>query len=215
MGRIAVLAPEVADQIAAGEVVERPASIVKELVENALDAGALSVTVELEDGGRVQVRVSDDGIGMDRDDMLLALNRHATSKIRTARDLIGVPTYGFRGEALPAIASVAQVELETALRDPDGRGAERGTRVRVAGGRVEQVEPVARAPGTTVTVHRLFYNTPARRKFLRSARSETRAAVEALTVLALARLDVAFTLLSDGRTRIDAPRVSRDRKSVV
>ncbi len=208
MGRIAVLAPEVADQIAAGEVVERPASIVKELVENALDAGALSVTVELEDGGRVQVRVSDDGIGMDRDDMLLALNRHATSKIRTARDLIGVPTYGFRGEALPAIASVAQVELETALRDPDGRGAERGTRVRVAGGRVEQVEPVARAPGTTVTVHRLFYNTPARRKFLRSARSETRAAVEALTVLALARLDVAFTLLSDGRTRIDAPRVS-------
>lgn len=206
MGRIAVLPSHVADQIAAGEVVERPASVVKELVENALDAGAMAVLVDLEDGGRSLIRVSDDGAGMDRDDALVALDRHATSKIRSAAELVGVPTYGFRGEALPAIASVSHLELETSPRADDEAV---GTKVTSRGGTRAAVEDVARTPGTTVTVRRLFYNTPARRKFLRSQRSETRAAVEAVTILALARLDVAFTLTSDGRVRIDAPRVAK------
>jgi DNA mismatch repair protein MutL len=201
MGRIKILPTVVIDQIAAGEVVERPASVVKELVENALDAGATAVTVELEDGGRALVRVSDDGAGMDRDDAVLAVDRHATSKIRTAPDLVGVATYGFRGEALASIAAVSSFELETATADG-------GTRISVKGGRLDRVDEVARARGTTVTVRRLFSNTPARRKFLRARRSETRAAVEALTVLALARLDVSFRLTSDGRTLLDAPRES-------
>lgn len=201
MGRVAILPPAVADQIAAGEVVERPASVVKELVENALDAEATAVTIELEGGGRSLIRVSDDGVGMDRADAELALERHATSKIRAAPDLIGVATYGFRGEALPAIASVAVLELETAPRD----GSAVGTRIRVRGGRREMVADAARAPGTTVTVQQLFFNTPARRKFLRSQRSETRAVVEAVTVLALARLEVGFTLISDGRVLIEVP----------
>ncbi len=207
MGRVAILAKAVADQIAAGEVVERPASVVKELVENALDAGAARIAVEIEDGGRALVRVSDDGEGMDRDDALLALDRHATSKIRRAADLVGVSTYGFRGEALPAIASVSRLELETAPRLPDGSTGP-ATRVVVEGGAVERVAAAARTHGTTVTVQRLFFHTPARRKFLRSPRSETRAAVEALTVLALSRLDVHFSLTSDGRARLDAPVVT-------
>lgn len=202
MGRIAVLPRAVADQIAAGEVVERVASVVKELVENALDAGATSVTVELVDGGRQLIRVSDDGTGMDREDAPLALERHATSKIRTSSDLIGVASYGFRGEALPAIASVSHLELETSAADSAGSV---GALVRVKGGSREKIEEVARARGTTVTVKKLFYNTPARRKFLRSPRSETRAAVEALTVLALSRLDVAFKLISNGRVLLEAP----------
>src|SRR3954464_8412123 len=134
--RIAVLPAAVADQIAAGEVVERPASVVKELIENALDAGATSIEVLAEDGGRQRIRVSDDGCGMSRDDALLALERHATSKIRVAEDLVGVPTFGFRGEAIPAICSVSQFELETAASD----GA--GTRVRAAGGSIQDVENV-------------------------------------------------------------------------
>ncbi len=202
-GRIAVLAPTVADQIAAGEVVERPASVVKELVENALDAGARSIRVELEDGGRALIRVSDDGVGMNRADAQLALHRHATSKIRAASDLIGVGTFGFRGEALPAIASVSRFELQTATEE------EGGTLLRVAGGRAEQPAEDARQHGTTVTVRGLFFNTPARRKFLRAPATETRAAVEAVTVLALTRPDVAFVLTSEGRVLVDAP-VARD-----
>jgi DNA mismatch repair protein MutL len=194
----------VADQIAAGEVVERPASVLKELVENALDAGARTVRVELEDGGRTLIRVSDDGEGMSRSDAALALHRHATSKIRGAADLIGVGTFGFRGEALPAIASVSRFELETAT--DDGAGA--ATVVRVAGGRAEPPGDAVRQRGTTVTVRSLFFNTPARRKFLRAPATESRAAVEALTVLALTRPDVAFSLTSDGRTLIEAPAVS-------
>jgi DNA mismatch repair protein MutL len=201
--RIVVLSETVADQIAAGEVVERPAAVVKELVENALDAGARSVRVELEDGGRALIRVSDDGAGMGREDARLALARHATSKIREAADLIGVATFGFRGEALPAIASVSRFELETSA---DGRAA---TRLRVVGGRLEGVEDVARQRGTTVTVRGLFFNTPARRKFLRAAATETRAAVEAVTVLALARPDVAFSLTSDGRALLDVAPAAR------
>ncbi|MFQ5702996.1 MAG: DNA mismatch repair endonuclease MutL [Gemmatimonadales bacterium] len=203
MGRISVLADSVADQIAAGEVVERPASVVKELVENSLDAGCNNITVELEDGGRTLIRVGDDGCGMDRDDVMLAIDRHATSKIVVAADLIGVSTYGFRGEALPAIASVSRFELETA-RESTGEG----TKITVKGGHVESVETTARGQGTTVTVRNLFFNTPARRKFLRSGRSETRATMQALTVLALSRLEVSFRLTSDGRVLLDAPRVS-------
>jgi DNA mismatch repair protein MutL len=201
--RVQVLADTVADQIAAGEVVERPASVVKELVENALDAGALAVRVELEDGGKTLIRVSDDGAGMERDDARLALQRHATSKIRTATDLIGVATFGFRGEALPAIASVSRFELETSS---DG---EEATRLRVTGGKLDGAEESARQRGTTVTVRALFYNTPARRKFLRATATETRAAVEAVTVLALTRPDVAFSLTSDGRTLLDCPPTAR------
>ncbi len=207
MGRILVLPSTVSDQIAAGEVVERPASVVKELVENALDAGAATITVELEQGGTELIRISDDGDGMDRDDALLAVERHATSKIRSAADLIGVPTYGFRGEALASIASVSRFELETAPRLPDGSSGS-GTVVRVRGGRLEDAVGAARTHGTSVTVRKLFANVPARRKFLRAPRSETRAAVEALTLLAMARLDVAFALVSDGRKLIDAPRTS-------
>jgi DNA mismatch repair protein MutL len=203
MGRIRILPDAVADQIAAGEVVERPASVVKELVENALDAGATDVLVELEGGGRTRLRVTDDGCGMDREDAVLALDRHATSKIASAADLVGVATYGFRGEALPAIASVSHLTLETA---PAAGTPGEGTRLAVRGGRLDDVSAAPRQPGTTVTVERLFYNTPARRKFLRAPRTETRAAVEAVTLLALARLDVAFRLESDGRPLLDAPR---------
>jgi DNA mismatch repair protein MutL len=203
--RVQVLATNVADQIAAGEVVERPAAVVKELVENALDAGAHAIRVELEDGGKNLIRVSDDGSGMDREDAQLALQRHATSKIRTATDLIGVGTFGFRGEALPAIASVSRFELETCA---DGDAA---TRLRVNGGKLDggNAEETARQRGTTVTVRGLFYNTPARRKFLRATATETRAAVEALTVLALTRPDVAFSLTSDGRVLLDCPPAAR------
>ncbi len=200
---IAVLAPQVADQIAAGEVVERPASVVKELVENALDAGAQTVRVEIADGGKSLIRVSDDGSGMSRADAELALARHATSKIREAADLIGVGTFGFRGEALPAIASVSRFELETS---PDGRT---GTRLRSTGGKRESADDLVRQRGTTVTVRGLFFNTPARRKFLRAQATETRAVAEAITLLALARPDVAFTLTSDDRTLIDVRPATR------
>ena len=191
--RIAILPSAVADQIAAGEVVERPASVVKELVENALDAGATSVDIAVEDGGRQLVRVSDDGSGMSRDDAVLALARHATSKIRSAGDLVGVRSFGFRGEALPAICSVSQLEIETALGD----GA--GTVVRAAAGAVADVADTARRRGTTVGVGRLFFNAPARRKFLRGARSEWRGIVDSVTSLALVRRDVRFTLSHDGK----------------
>jgi DNA mismatch repair protein MutL len=200
---VQVLPAQVADQIAAGEVVERPASVVKELVENALDAGAGVVRVELEDGGKTLIRVSDDGHGMDREDAATALQRHATSKIHAAADLIGVATFGFRGEALPAIASVSRFEIETS---PDGAT---GTRLRVMGGKLDLQEDAVRQRGTTITVRALFFNTPARRKFLRATATETRAAVEALTVLALTRPDVGFTLTSDARVLLDCPPAER------
>ena len=203
MSRIAILPSAVADQIAAGEVVERPSSVAKELIENALDAGAREITLELEAGGTALLRVSDDGAGMDAEDARLAPSRHATSKIRHAADLIGVATYGFRGEALAAIGAVSQLVIETATGDGGV-----GTRVRVSGGALKGVEPIARTRGTTVSVGRLFFNTPARRKFLRSPRSETRAAVEAVTLLALTRLDVAFRVVSDGRVLLEVPRVA-------
>ncbi len=196
--RVAVLPDAVANQIAAGEVVERPASVVKELVENALDAGATRVRIELTDGGKAAIVVSDDGSGMSRDDAILALDRHATSKITSAADLIGVSSFGFRGEALPAIASVARFTLATS----DGDGT--GTEIAVTGGRVDRVEPVARQRGTTVTVRSLFFNTPARRKFLRSVSSEGRVAWEAVSVLALAHPAAGFELTIDGTARLVA-----------
>lgn len=206
--RIAILPPAVADQIAAGEVVERPASVVKELVENALDAGATSIDILAEDGGRQRIRVSDDGYGMTRDDALLALERHATSKIRSAEDLVGVPTYGFRGEAIPAICSVSQFEVETAFAD----GA--GTRIVAAGGSVQHVEEAARRRGTTVNVSRLFYNAPARQKFLRSARSEWRSVLDVVSTMALMRCEVRFTLSHDGREVLSLPPADSLRERV-
>jgi DNA mismatch repair protein MutL len=197
--RVAILPDAVADQIAAGEVVERPASVVKELVENALDADARHVRVRLEQGGKTLIEVSDDGTGMGREDAVLALDRHATSKIRSAADLVGVRSFGFRGEALPAIASVSRLALVTS--DGEGEGSE----LAVAGGRLDRVEPVARQRGTTVTVRGLFFNTPARRKFLRSTASETRAAHDALTTLALAHPEAGFELEVDGIQRLQVP----------
>lgn len=197
--RIAILPDSVADQIAAGEVVERPASVVKELVENALDAGARHIRVGLENGGKVLVEVSDDGTGMGKEDAVLALDRHATSKVRSAADLVGVATFGFRGEALPAIASVSRLTLGT--HDGEGEGSE----LTVVGGRLERVAPAARQRGTTVTVRGLFFNTPARRKFLRSAASETRAAYEAVATLALAHPEAGFELHVDANCRLQVP----------
>ena len=197
--RIAILPDAVADQIAAGEVVERPGSAVKELVENALDAGALHVRVDLEQGGKTLIEVSDDGCGMGREDAVLALDRHATSKIRSAADLVGIRSFGFRGEALPAIASVSRFRL---LTSEDGN---EGTEIGVTGGRVDGVKSLARQRGTTVTVRGLFFNTPARRKFLRSVPSETRAAHDAVATLALTHPEVGFELHIDGRSRLMVP----------
>lgn len=199
MSVISVLPSAVADQIAAGEVVERPASVVKELVENALDAGARSVEITIQEGGRGLVRVSDDGAGMDPADAVLSLARHGTSKIRTSADLTGVRTFGFRGEALPAICSVARIEIETALTDGGG------TRVEASGGAAPSVTPTQRRHGTTVSITDLFYNSPARAKFLRGTRSEWRAISEVVTTLALTRRDVRFELSHDGRRAMSAP----------
>ena len=196
--RIAILPDAVANQIAAGEVVERPASVVKELAENALDAGARHVRVELEQGGKTLIAVSDDGAGMGREDAVLSLDRHATSKIASAADLVGVRTFGFRGEALPAIASVSRFTLLTS----DGGDA---VELTVTGGRLDRVAPAARQRGTTVTVRGLFFNTPARRKFLRSISSEARAASDAVATLALAHPAVGFELVVDGTTRLVVP----------
>ena len=208
MQRIAILPSAVADQIAAGEVVERPASVVKELVENAIDAQATTVEVTIEDGGRSIIRVSDDGHGMDREDAVLALARHATSKIRLAHDLVGVTSFGFRGEALPAISSVSELALETATAD----GA--GTSLRATAGAEVEVGDAARRRGTTVSVARLFYNVPARLKFLRSPRSEWRAISDTLTTIALARRDLRLIATNDGRQALALPPASSLRARV-
>ncbi|MGE0161187.1 MAG: DNA mismatch repair endonuclease MutL [Gemmatimonadales bacterium] len=200
--RIHVLPDAVANQIAAGEVVERPASVVKELVENALDAAATRVEVDLEQGGKRRVRVSDDGHGMGREDALLCFDRHATSKIAAASDLVGVRTLGFRGEALPSIAAVSRLTLETSEAD-----AETGTRVVVEGGRIDVVEDCARQAGTTVDVRNLFFNAPARAKFSKAASAETRAVCDVITAVALASPRVTLVLRSDGRTLLELPGV--------
>src|SRR6266699_5030911 len=183
MNRIRLLPDHVANQIAAGEVVERPASVVKELVENSLDAQSTRVTVEIQAGGRSLVRVTDDGLGMSRDDALLSLERHATSKIRRAEDLAAIATMGFRGEALPSIASVSRFTLTT--RERDGAPTE-GTQIIVHGGRILEVKSAGHAPGASVEVRQLFYNLPARRKFLRSEENERAHVQHYLTLAALA-----------------------------
>ncbi len=196
---IRVLPPGLVNQIAAGEVVERPASVVKELCENALDAGARAIAVDIEEGGLALVRVADDGAGMDHEDAMLALERHATSKLRDAEGLATIATMGFRGEAVPAIASVSRLRLDTS---PGEDGA--GTRVVVEGGTLLESTPVARPRGTTIEVRDLFFNTPARRKFMRAAATEAGHVSEAMTRLALARADVGFTLRSGSRVLLSA-----------
>ena len=209
MGRIRILPDQVANQIAAGEVVDRPASVVKELLENALDAGANRIRIEVEAGGRRLIRVSDDGQGMSRDDALLAFERHATSKLRTADDLLSIATLGFRGEALPSIASVARVTLETAT----GEEAT-GTRMEIAAGKIHHVDDAALPRGTTIAVADLFFNTPARRKFLRAESTELAHVTALVTHYALAHPEKHFELLSASHTLVSAPPVTRTAERI-
>ncbi|MDQ3748874.1 MAG: DNA mismatch repair endonuclease MutL [Acidobacteriota bacterium] len=194
MNKIKILPDNLANQIAAGEVVERPASVVKELLENALDAGAKRLQIDIELGGRRLMRVMDDGEGMVRDDAILAFERHATSKIKTLEDLSRIQTLGFRGEALASIASVSKVELITKTAE-----AEAATRVYIEGGRLIDVKDAARNTGTTITVRDLFFNTPARRKFMRSEATENYHLTNIVTHYALANHEIAFTLTNNGR----------------
>ena len=204
MNRIRLLPEQVANQIAAGEVIERPASVVKELVENSLDAQAARVTVEIQAGGRSLVRVVDDGLGMSRDDALLCLERHATSKIRRAEDLAAITTMGFRGEALPSIASVSRFTLTTRERADD---SPEGTQIVINGGKILEVKAAGSAPGTTVEVRQLFFNLPARRKFLRTEETESAHIQHYLTLAALAYPEVAFIFQRDGRPVWQLPAV--------
>jgi len=202
MGRIHILSDQVANKIAAGEVVERPASVVKELLENSLDAGATSIRVEAEAGGRRLIRVADDGCGMIRDDALLALERHATSKIARVEELESIATLGFRGEALPSIASVSRMLLETrAAEEPAG------SRIEVAGGKILSVADCVRPPGTSITVRDLFFNVPARRKFLRSEQTELAHIASLVTHYSLAHPSKSFELTHEGKKLLDAPPV--------
>ena len=208
MSRIKLLPETVASQVAAGEVVERPASVVKELVENSIDADARSIEVGIQRGGMSRIRVVDDGCGMDRDDALLSLERHATSKIASAADLAAISTLGFRGEALPSIASVSRFRLTT--REP---GAVAGTEILVNGGRIETVRDGGEAPGTQVEVRSLFYNVPARRKFLRSEATETRNIEHQFFLQALAHPAIGFSLVRDEKIALQLPATAslRDR----
>jgi DNA mismatch repair protein MutL len=202
------LPPDVANQIAAGEVVERPASVVKELVENALDAGARHVTIAVELGGKALVRVEDDGVGMSAADAALALERHATSKIATAHDLAAIRTLGFRGEALPSIASVSRFVLRTRER-----GSLSGVEIRVEGGAMKAPREIAAPEGTTIEVTDLFYNLPARRKFLKADAAESAQITRLVTQMALGYPDVGFTLIAGGRRVLQCPPAAslRDR----
>jgi len=203
MGKIRVLSDQVANQIAAGEVVERPASVVKELLENSLDAGATRIRIEVEAGGRKLIRIVDNGQGMGRDDALLAFERHATSKLRSSDDLLSIATLGFRGEALPSIASVARVSLET--RDAED---EAGTVMEIAAGKLLSVEDAGLPAGTTIAVRDLFFNTPARRKFLRSDQTELGHVAALVTHYALAHPDKHFELHSATQALLTAPAVA-------
>src|SRR5687768_12772759 len=197
MSKIRLLPDHVSNQIAAGEVVERPASVAKELVENAIDAQATRISIDVESGGRRLLRVVDDGEGMVRDDALLAFERHATSKISKAEDLAAIGTLGFRGEALASIASVARVELVTRTEE-----ASAATRVVIEGGRMRDVKDAAHPRGTTIVVRDLFFNTPARRKFLRSEATESFHLTNLVTHYALAHPEISFTLTNNGRETI-------------
>src|SRR5947207_1205458 len=200
MGRIRLLPETVASQVAAGEVVERPASVVKELIENSIDAGARKIEILIRRGGISLVRVVDDGCGMDRYDALLSLERHATSKIRSAADLQTVATLGFRGEALPSIASVSRFRLTTRERN-----ALAGTEIVVNGGKIDIVRDGGEAPGTQVEVRSLFFNVPARRKFLRSENTESRNIEHQIHLQAIGHPQIAFTLLRDDRLVFQLP----------
>jgi DNA mismatch repair protein MutL len=208
MGRIRVLSDNVANQIAAGEVVERPASVVKELLENSLDAGAADIRIEAESGGRRLIRIADDGCGMLRDDAMLAFERHATSKLHDVEDLLSIATLGFRGEALPSIAAVSRLVLETRAREEDT-----GTRVEVAGGKMLKCEEAALAQGTVVTVRDLFFNVPARKKFLRTEQTELAHIASLATHYSLAHPDKTFRLAHGGNELLHVTPVAelRDR----
>jgi DNA mismatch repair protein MutL len=208
MSKIRVLPDHLSNLIAAGEVVERPASVAKELVENAIDAGATRIVIDIEAGGRRLLKITDDGEGMMRDDAVLAFERHATSKISKAEDLEAIGTLGFRGEALASIASVARIEL---LTHTDGASA--GTRVVIEGGRMRDVKDAAHPRGTTISVRDLFFNTPARRKFLRSEATESFHLTNLVTHYALAHPEIAFTLTNNGREtlRVAPAKDLRDR----
>jgi DNA mismatch repair protein MutL len=208
MNRVKLLPEQVANQIAAGEVIERPASVVKELVENSLDAGAKKITVEIGAGGRSLIRVTDDGAGMSRDDALLCLERHATSKIRRAEDLAAIATMGFRGEALPSIASVSRFTLTTRERESD---SPEGTQIIVAGGKILEVKAAGAAPGASIEVRQLFFNLPARRKFLRTEETEAAHVQHYLTLAALAFPETAFTFQKDGRLVWQLPALKTGR----
>jgi len=209
LGKITRLSSDLANQIAAGEVVERPASVVKELVENAIDAGAKRLSIHVELGGKKQVRVEDDGEGMEPEDARLAIERHATSKIRRSDDLAAILTLGFRGEALPSIASVSHFVLRSRAR---GRAS--GTEIRVNGGALASEQEVAAAEGTVVEVNDLFYNLPARRKFLKSDGAESTQVSRVVTQLALAYPEVGFTLTSAARTVVECPPASSTRDRI-
>ena len=210
-GMVRVLPPEVAHRIAAGEVIERPASAVKELIENSLDAGAGRVEVEIEDGGMALIRVSDDGSGMSPEDAQRAVTEHATSKIRTADDLASVISLGFRGEALHAIGAVSHLALTTRKRGAD---VSLGTRVRVSAGEVAEAATAAHSTGTTVEVRNLFFNLPVRRGFLGTVRSEANAVATVVESLALSRPDVGFSLRSDGRRSLALPAAADLRERI-
>src|SRR5271156_4146076 len=203
MGRIRILSDLVANQIAAGEVVERPASVVKELLENALDAQATRIGIEVEGGGRKLIRVADNGHGMVRDDALLAFERHATSKLRTSDDLLSIATLGFRGEALPSIASVSRLQLETRVAEEPS-----GTLVEIAGGNILRVEDAGLPVGTTITLRDLFFNTPARRKFLKSEQTELSHIAALVTHYALVHPTKHFELHSATQALLVAPAVA-------
>ena len=202
--RIRVLPEEVASKIAAGEVVERPASVVKELAENSVDAGATRILVEVEEGGRRRIRVTDNGCGMTAQEAVLALQRHATSKIRSEADLLGIRTLGFRGEALPSIASVSRMTLITRAQ-----GSVEATRVEAEAGEIRSLAACGAPEGTSVTVADLFFNTPARLKFLRSARAELGQISDALVRLALAQPQIDLRLVADGSPVLHCPGSDR------
>jgi len=204
VSRIRILPEAVANRIAAGEVVERPASVVKELLENALDAGATTIRIEVEAGGKRMIRVIDDGHGMAHDDALLAFERHATSKLRSADDLLSIATLGFRGEAMPTIAAVSRLLLETR----DANDAE-GTRIEFAGGKLVGVKPAGLPAGTTVSVADLFYSVPARRKFLKSDTTELGHIASLVTHYALANPGKQFVLTTPTQTIIDCAPTER------
>src|SRR6202165_4704025 len=203
MGRIHVLSENVANQIAAGEVVERPASVAKELLENSLDAGATRIRIQVEAGGKKLIQITDNGCGMMRDDALLAFERHATSKIKNAEDLLSVATLGFRGEALPAIASVARLRLETRAHDEVS-----GTIVEINGGKIFKVEETGLPPGTSIAVRDLFFNIPARKKFLKAESTELSHIASLVTHYALAHPDKHFELHSATNAMLVAPPVA-------